>query len=874
MAITKQTLETKWGEFSDLTGFSTQPLQEGRFSVKLDDGQFECLFHQGSAQRLFVLLSGARDPATQPLLKFDRWTWHAMFPGSVLYISDPTLLLAPQDLHIGWYVGTAENDWTRAMARLVRSVAERLHVPSHRIVCYGSSAGGFGAMTLAAALGDATAVAVNPQTDVSKYSARFVQQFLDVAFNGRTLETLDAAERTRLSAIEALAGAPMANCLIVQNIQDAVHYRQHYTPLCKHFNVPLRGGPSRSGRIESLMFDSDTGHGPEPKELAPQLIRMALAMSDSRGAMPGQGAVQAGLDLASCRAEPRIRANQLYLLGTKGVPAKNKEGRYSFIPAGRAALKPYPLAFPFDWSSDPHKDTNWCGQLHMWRMLDAHLYQHGRTMDPEWLQFPLEVIVDWHRFHHVDRRESIFSWTDMTVGLRAMKLAYVISQLAHDGAAIDAALQTVLDDMVRHHLAYLACRRPVAYSKNTFIDLHGAAALAQVINERYRPGIEAFLDQVLGKLLGLQFNDRGVHLGTSPGLQPAAIAAIKRLRDCGWFSRSALDALVAKAEDVMRWFVMPDGRTIPFGDTDGRPQDGAVTATAFQGRGEILNSAGYVIVRDDGNGQVRNASLLAVTGASGSLVRTQADELSFVWFEGEDILCDAGKLASRADQRRSYVGSARAHNTVEIDGESDSGGRSARPDAGHGSARGAVVVNEWGYLLDAQVRRANGVRHSRFIAYSPNAWVLVIDRMKADALRDFTQWFHFAPHLADLSRHDDTYLTQLGNGRTLSICSAGNGTMSSVLEKGVATPRLQGWISQGDGALVANTALGYRQSGENVLFATLLCLDDDGSRLSLQAGNRLALEVSRNGRLDAYSLAIGEHSCRVRRLEAPAMLDK
>jgi len=279
MKITKESLANKWGEFGDLAAFSSQRLQDGRFSVTVENGQFECLFQHGPEQRLFVLLSGARNPAVQPLIKFDRWTWRNLFPGPVLFISDPTLLLDPEQLHIGWYVGTAEHDWKLAMAALVSNVAGRLGIPTSRIVCYGSSAGGFAAMTLAAALGDATAVAINPQTDVSKYSERFVKQFCDAAFGGRSPDMLTPQERSRLSAIEAMKDASEAKCLIVQNISDKVHHRHHYTPFCKHFDVPLKGGWDPSGRIRSIVFDSDTGHGPEPKEMAPQLIAESVKMS-------------------------------------------------------------------------------------------------------------------------------------------------------------------------------------------------------------------------------------------------------------------------------------------------------------------------------------------------------------------------------------------------------------------------------------------------------------------------------------------------------------------------------------------------------------------------------------------------------------------
>ena len=866
MRIEKEVLEDKWGEFSDLAGFASSALQDGRFSVSIDDGRFECLFSGSTEKRLFVLLSGARDPSTQPLPKFDRWSWMDMFPGAVLCISDPTLFLDPDSLHIGWYVGTARHDWLQSMAELVSTVAAHLAISFDDIICYGSSAGGFAALTLAARLERATAVAINPQTDVTKYAVRFLKKFLTVSFDGRSPRALSGKERKRLSAIAAISESKDAKCLIVQNVQDEVHYENHYTPFCAEFDVPLNGGRDRTGRIQTVTFTSSAGHGPEPKALAPDIIANAVALSKEI-----RRSEDAGLDytasIVAARMRPRIKARQIYLLGAKtGLPEREFSGVFEFSPAGRKDVPPVELSLPLDWNTDPFKDRNWCAQLHMWRLMDAHLQQHSKTLEPEWLQFPLAVIEDWHRFHYIDRQDSTFAWMDMMVGLRAMKIAYVFSQLAHDGGVIEAKWQRIFDDLLRDHVEFLLDHRNVAYSNHTFIDLHGAAALTQIIEPINADKIDAFIDPVLHKLLGLQFNQYGVHLENSPGYQPFGIGCVKRLRDSCWFDRFNLDNLISKAQKVVAWLSMPDGRIIPFGDTDGKPQQLEVKDTVFQGMRQVFNSSGYVVIRDDGNGRVADASMLAIMGAYNSRFHKQADDLSFIWFEGEDILCDAGKFAYKADPRRAYVQSTRAHNTVEIDGQNYGGDPVAHPEIVYGSALGAVAVHEWGYLIDGQVKHLkSGVKHLRFWAYSPGAWVLVIDRMAADAPHDFTQWFHFSPHLSDLVKESDSYHAALSNGKALCIRSVSSEPATSILEKGVTTPRLQGWISQAYGELVPNCALGYQTRGKNVLFATLLSLGDAKSTLALQDEKRLAMKVSLNGVTESFWFSVGEKSCNVRK---------
>jgi hypothetical protein len=279
MMINDAMLESKWGEFFSLEQLTRHGLQDGRFSILIDEGLFECLLVKKDEPRLFVLLSGARDPEKQSLPKFDRWSWARLFPGSVLCISDPTLYLDPNRLRIGWYVGTENHNWLKSMAALVAHVAKDLGTLQQHVVTYGSSAGGFAALMLAAELRHATAVAINPQTDICKYSERFVNKFLELAFSNRSRSELTPDELDRFSAIKAFSNSPGSKCLLVQNVQDQVHYRKHYAPFCRAFAVPVLGGGDITGRINVMTFDSPNGHGAEPKELFPVFIRRAVDLA-------------------------------------------------------------------------------------------------------------------------------------------------------------------------------------------------------------------------------------------------------------------------------------------------------------------------------------------------------------------------------------------------------------------------------------------------------------------------------------------------------------------------------------------------------------------------------------------------------------------
>jgi hypothetical protein len=860
-----------WARFSGINALASADLQDGRFSVMLEGGRFECFLQQKSeASHLFVLLSGARNPETQPLPKFDRWSWSKRFPGHVLCVSDPTLYLDEAHMGIGWYVGPENKNWPLRLSGLVRAVATQLAVPTRRVVCYGSSAGGFASMMLAAQLGDATAVAINPQTDVLKYSKRFVQHLLKVCFNGREPGALNAAARARLSATDAFRRRPAARCLIAQNLEDPAHLLNHYGPFCESLGAPIEGGSDPTGRVQSMTFSDPMGHGPEPRHLVDELIARGVALCDrplDRTVAAPAPAPACSPPIAAAAAErPRMRAKQVYLLRNKLQKLDAKA--IDFFPPGRQDLQPLRLQLPLDWNADPFTDRNWCGQLHMWRMMDNHLLEFDRTSDRSWLQLPIRLMLDWHRFHLVENKPSTFSWMDMMVGLRAMKLAFVLSAHQADRTLLSAREVSAFMDMVDAHLAFLLDPSKVSYSNHTFIDMHGLAALESVMEDdsRSQP-IRSFLSEVMPRLIGMQFNKYGVHLENSPGYQKFGIGCLLRLEASGWFKAFGVERIISKAREVDDWFRLPDGRCVPVGDTDGEAMP-SQPRLVIRATNELINNSGYVIYRDDGGQRYESSSYLFVMAAFTSRFHKQSDDLSFVWFEGEDILCDTGKFAYKASEIRGYAQSTRAHNTVEIDRESSGQNFSAHPNMVYGSAVRQASVHEWGVLVSTEVLQPKSkVRHRRHILYRPKHWVLVLDQLSGHREHHFTQWFHLSPHLSCEVAGSGRVTTALRSGRTLSITACGSRPVATNRIRGQLKPVRQGWISQAYGTIKENDALGFSQEGRDVVFATLLCIGGHGSRVSLR-GNIVEMEVAAEHDTDRLTIELTDAVCRVTSVDA------
>lgn len=843
--------------------------------------------------RLYVLLRGAEpDRHTVQLPRFSRFSWRERFPGTVLCIADPTLYL-DDELKLGWYFGAPDHDVVEHLARILEVVCARLGLPVSDVVLYGSSGGGFAALQIAARLGrGATAVGINPQTDVLKYTVpRSVEAFLRVCTGGLTKERAWRRFGPRISALQAWQVDPAgeARCLIVQNIVDREHYNGHFRPFADLFALP-DNGRSPDGRMASIVYDHPSGHAAEPDELVPRIIETALALTWQPGASarpadpappaPVPAPVSAPVPVAAPPAGGRrriavaplagkpplrggpIRLAQLYLPTTATRPG-SRPGTIAYRP--RADVPPVEVELPLDWSLDPFKDRNWNAQLHMWRLGDWELHEGERLKDPARLAFFVRIMLDWHRYHVVDGHASIYAWQDMMVGIRAMKLAFILSQWQHGRLALAPDELAVLHDLVETHLGFLLDPAEVRYSNHTLSDLHGALALARVVDAATRQRIETFVGEIFPKVLDGQFDAEGIHREHSIGYHRYGINYLQRLIDTGWFEAYGLREVVARAEATLNWFLLPDGRLAPIGDTDGAAPPAAPGTPVFQGRNEAFARSGYVVLRDDGGGSTAAASYLFFMGAYHSRFHKQADCLSLLWYHGEDILCDAGKYAYKTDDNARYAVSRRAHNTVEIDQPVGL----QLPPAPYGSAVRGVQAFDGGHAIAAAVDFANlGVRHARWCLASPDGWLLVVDRLEGEARHDYVQWWHLAPAIQELTERDGGLEARLPSGRNLVMRCAHERSTRIERLRGAEKPRRQGWISQAYRKLEPNWAIGMRQTARSAWFATLFAVDAPSSTLSAD-GHGATFTLAGGTRAPArYRVAFTPDGCRVER-DAP-----
>ena len=97
---------------------------------------------------------------------------------------------------------------------------------------------------------------------------------------------------------------------------------------------------------------------------------------------------------------------------------------WDFRPWPYSAVAEWDASLPLDWSADPFEDVHWQLHLHSWRSMEHWLHEYRRTGDAAHLVIPIEIALDWHRFHIEEGRTSALQWYDHATGVRASRLGF------------------------------------------------------------------------------------------------------------------------------------------------------------------------------------------------------------------------------------------------------------------------------------------------------------------------------------------------------------------------------------------------------------------------------------------------------------------
>lgn len=271
------------------------------------------------------------------------------------------------------------------------------------------------------------------------------------------------------------------------------------------------------------------------------------------------------------------------------------------------------------------------------------------------------------------------------------------------------------------------------------------------------------------------------------------------------------------------WFFMPDGSLAPIGDTPRNYPDCPV----FDKKAELFAFSGYAIVRKSHGKHPINDSYLFFMGAYNSKVHKHQDDLSLIWYEGGDILCDSGKFPYGHSRERAYATSARAHNTLEIDGKAmrDFFDKSRKPWGN--TINQAVRIND-SFLISASISLpAINLTYRRHIFFLPKKFLIILDYIFSAQTHSYNFYWHF-PANAQVEENNGKNMTLILDSRKKVYMSfLADLSLRSEKINGRTEPQLQGFICDGRGRIINADCLRLSVYGSQTTLCSLFSLDHE-----------------------------------------------
>lgn len=413
----------------------------------------------------------------------------------------------------------------------------------------------------------------------------------------------------------------------------------------------------------------------------------------------------------------------------------------------RKDLAPWPYQLPIDWASNPFSDRNWQFQLNGWRIVEPMLERYFRKGDNAYLLEAIAVALDWQRFN-TSGAENPFAWHDMATGMRAARLALFLDRIFSERVTVPDEAVEVLLGCASEHIVRLRDEKFISKGNHGVFQVFGLSLLSSVaLGQIANRACQAHCAKMFREIMEQGYTDEGVHKEHSPSYHLFTTKRIlqfnpRRVAD------AATGELLSRAEELGLWFVRPDEYVEPLGDSSGRSRRLASPAKLTRlasGRSFAvadLTKSGYAIVRSDPTAE-HQPSMLTVTGNWYSNTHKHNDELSFTLFEhGEPVLIDSGKYGYQYDDKRAYIVSAAAHNTVSFRDPAIEVGRPNRK----GSFLHPITQEDDGFLIGGEVER-EAFTHSRRLLYSPEQHLHIIDTVEGILGAEYATSLHFSHEL-------------------------------------------------------------------------------------------------------------------------------
>lgn len=506
----------------------------------------------------------------------------------------------------------------------------------------------------------------------------------------------------------------------------------------------------------------------------------------------------------------------------------------------RKDCEEFKLIFPIDWESlNKKEDRNWRMQLQGWAMFHPimNFFDESNEKD-KIVDYFFEVCNDWNSNYGEDpsdttttRMPESYAWYDMSVGFRALVIAFFIDRINQFSISISEKNQKLLSKLAIKHIDNLKLEKVFSLNNHGIFQIQGLMALIQLEGiESYKIEYNYALDK-MEKLILSQYDKKGIHQEHSPHYHFYALTTFENLLKNSWYDeKPIIKEVVTKAISIKKWIVDPYARPACIGDSimtvqnsvDFKNNDFSDELEKVSDDKEYVlsnfNDSGYAVFRSKWDENPENSTYLFFMGMYHSKTHKHRDCLSFEWFDnGGKILCDSGKYGYLSDKYRHYFLSNRAHNTVEIEGFNI---LKLKP---YGSSINSTNYLDGIYRLKSSLEYP-AIKFKRDIYSKPKKWLIVSDDLDFARARGATQWFHLEKSY-QLKKLNKNYSEYIREKEQLIVHCLNDNTDLSIYNGD--EEEMQGFISENDFTYEKAIALGFAIHCKNERIVTIFALSKE-----------------------------------------------
>lgn len=491
------------------------------------------------------------------------------------------------------------------------------------------------------------------------------------------------------------------------------------------------------------------------------------------------------------------------------------------------------------WGNIPDGDRNYTFKLNAMYMTEPLIFAYRETGDTAYFDAALAIHQDWIAKNLDQGIDNPYKWYDMATGLRTVQLSFLIYELMKKEAQPE--LIEPLLEALNTHLSHLTNPEELGILNHVMFQMAGIYAICNLIPSFNNcDSALAYADEQFKKSISDQYNAEGVHTEHSPTYHTWGLEKIVALLSTGWFPED-IQAIVDQANKNIIWMYHPNQQMIMVGHSEQIPFDRYQSYHPYVeyvfSDGEsgvqppqnvkVFEDTGYAIFRSPWTERpFTDHSLLFFNAGFHNLSHKTRDDLTFSWSEaGAPVLVDSGKYAYDSSDRRRYIESFRAHNTIEIVGKV----AGLKQEHIYGSALEETRFNDEdgiGYIAAEVQRREADFTHARQVVQKQREWVYVNDVVTGTSDENIVQWFHLAPDAELVSENQSNAVFWLPTQQQYLHIVDFTSTKSFSIAKGQETPFLQGWYSTTLFEFEPNYAVGLSTQGAQAEYRTLLMLSD------------------------------------------------